>query len=40
VALIGSSDPDKYRDAQHPLYVVGIDAANNLVGLKSAVIWT
>jgi hypothetical protein len=44
VALIGSGNPEDYPglhyDAQHPLYVVGIDADGNLVGLKSAVVWT
>ena len=27
-------------DAEYPVYIVGIDAAGNLVGLKSAAIWT
>jgi len=40
VALIGSGDPERYSSAEHPLYVVGIDAAGNLVGLKSSVTWT
>ncbi len=40
VALLGADDMERYPSAEHPLYVVGIDAAGNLVGLKSAVIWT
>lgn len=37
-AIIGRDDPA--LGAEHPFYVVGIDAAGNLVGLKSAVVWT
>lgn len=35
-----SGGDDEEVSAEHPAYVVGIDAAGNLVGLKSAVIWT
>jgi len=37
-AVLGRDDPE--LGAEHPLYIVGIDAAGNLVGLKTAVIWT
>ncbi|KYG05108.1 nuclease [Sorangium cellulosum] len=37
-ALLGPYDPE--QDAEYPVYIVGIDAAGNLVGLKSAAIWT
>jgi hypothetical protein len=36
--LLGSYDPA--QSAEYPVYIVGIDAAGNLVGLKSVVIWT
>jgi hypothetical protein len=36
--LLGSYEPE--QGAEYPVYIVGIDAAGNLVGLKSAVIWT
>ena len=36
--LLGSYDPE--QGAEYPVYIVGIDAAGNLVGVKSAVIWT
>jgi hypothetical protein len=36
--LLGSYDPE--QGAEYPVYIVGIDTAGNLVGLKSAVIWT
>jgi hypothetical protein len=36
--LLGPYDPEE--DAEYPVYIVGIDAAGNLVGLKSAAIWT
>jgi hypothetical protein len=38
VVLLGSYDPE--QGAEYPVYIVGIDADGNLVGLKSAVIWT
>ena len=37
-ALLGRDDPE--LGAEHPLYLVGLDSAGNLVGLKTAVIWT
>ncbi|MDI1437303.1 nuclease [Polyangium sorediatum] len=37
-AILGRDDPE--FGAEHPLYLVGLDAAGNLVGLKTAVIWT
>lgn len=36
--VTGRDDPE--LGAEHPTYIVGIDSAGNLVGLKSAVIWT
>lgn len=36
--LLGPYDPE--QGAEYPVYIVGIDTAGNLVGLKSAVIWT
>ena len=36
--LLGSYDPE--LGAEYPVYIVGIDAAGNLVGLKSAAVWT
>jgi hypothetical protein len=36
--LLGPYDPE--QDAEYPVYIVGLDAAGNLVGLKSAAIWT
>lgn len=36
--VLGSDDPA--LGAEHPLYIVGIDASGNLAGIKSAVIWT
>ena len=38
-ALVLGKDGEEML-VSHPAYVVGIDAAGNLVGLKSAVIWT
>lgn len=37
-AVLGPWDPE--QGAEYPAYIVGIDAAGNLVWLKSAVIWT
>lgn len=37
-AILGRDDPE--LGAEHPTYFVGIDSAGNLVGLKTAVIWT
>lgn len=37
-AILGRDDPE--FSAEHPLYIVGLDSAGNLVGLKTAVIWT
>ena len=36
--VLGPYDPD--HGAEYPVYIVGIEAAGNLVGLKSAAIWT
>jgi Nuclease A inhibitor-like protein len=36
--VTGRDDPE--LGAEHPTYIVGIDSAGNLVGLKTAVIWT
>jgi hypothetical protein len=37
-AVLGPYDPE--LSAEYPVYIVGIDAAGNLVGLRSAAIWT
>lgn len=36
--VLGPYDPE--QGAEYPVYIVGIDAAGDLVGLKSAVVWT
>lgn len=36
--LLGPYDPE--YSAEYPLYLVGLDASGNLVGLRTAVIWT
>ncbi|ADO75191.1 hypothetical protein [Stigmatella aurantiaca] len=37
-AILGRDDPE--LGSEHPLYIVGIDSAGNLVGLKTGVVWT
>ena len=37
-AVIGRDDPE--MGGEHPLYIVGLDSAGNLVGLKTGVVWT
>lgn len=40
ISAVVTGRDDPALGAEHPTYIVGIDSAGNLVGLKTAVIWT